>query len=343
MSTLPPPVDAKTAYDLLAAGSAPADLRVEGVLDYSQSSARTLPRTWPDQLHVDVLDLSGRPIDSVPEGLRAYELNLAGTLIRALPENLRVESCLNLSRCERLESLPTGLSVGSLVLRACTSLISLPESLDVWFLDLTGCWAFEYWPLFASIQSGRLRLRGCTALRTLPPYLRRVSALDVCDCPNLRQLPDDLVVTGWIDLGRSGLTAEDSLPSGLAQTQLRWAGVGIDRRIAFRPETITVAEVLAEKNAERRRVLLERYGYGRFLKDAGAEIVDSDRDPGGPRQLLCVKMAGDEDLVAMSCLCPSTGRQYIIRVPPTTPTCRHAAAWIAGFDDPNDYQPLIET
>jgi hypothetical protein len=45
----------------------------------------------------------------------------------------------------------------------------------------------------------------------------------------------------------------------------------------------------------------------------------------------------------MSCHCPSTGRQYIIRVPPTTPTCRHAAAWIAGFDNPDDYQPLIET
>jgi hypothetical protein len=59
--------------------------------------------------------------------------------------------------------------------------------------------------------------------------------------------------------------------------------------------------------------------------------------------LLRVKLSEDEDLVAMSCFCPSTARQYIIRVPPQTPTCRHAAAWIAGFDDPNDYRPLIET
>ncbi len=49
------------------------------------------------------------------------------------------------------------------------------------------------------------------------------------------------------------------------------------------------------------------------------------------------------DLVEMSCFCPSTGRQYMIRVPPNTATCRQAAAWIAGFDDPDDYHPVLET
>src|SRR5581483_7212911 len=98
-----------------------------------------------------------------------------------------------------------------------------------------------------------------------------------------------------------------------------------------------------ERNAERRRVLLDRYGYGRFLQDSDAEILDADRDPGGERQLLRVKLKDDEDLVAMSCFCPSTQRQYIIRVPPATQSCRHAAAWIAGFDDPNDYRPILET
>jgi len=106
---------------------------------------------------------------------------------------------------------------------------------------------------------------------------------------------------------------------------------------------LTVDEVLAERNAERRRVLLDRYGYARLLVDARAEIRDTDQDPGGVRQLFRLPLPGDEDLVAMSCHCPSTGRQYIIRVPPETPTCRHAAAWIAGFDNPDDYQPLVET
>jgi hypothetical protein len=156
-------------------------------------------------------------------------------------------------------------------------------------------------------------------------------------------LPDDLRVSGWLDLAHSGLTEESCLPPSLNQVQLLWGGVEIDRRIAFRPETITAGEILEEKNAERRRVLLDRCGYARFLQDANAARLDADTDPGGRRELLRIELDGDEALVAMSCFCPSTGRQYFIRVPPDTETCRHAAAWIAGFDDPADYQPLIET
>jgi hypothetical protein len=33
----------------------------------------------------------------------------------------------------------------------------------------------------------------------------------------------------------------------------------------------------------------------------------------------------------------------VIRVPPTLGTCRAAVAWIAGFDDEDDYKPLVET
>ncbi len=173
--------------------------------------------------------------------------------------------------------------------------------------------------------------------------MQRLSALNVRDCPNLSALPANLVVSGWLDLGHSGLKEEAALPVGLAQTQLRWAGINVDWRIAFEPETIAVEEVLEERNAERRRVLLDRYGYGRFIQDSQAEILDRDKDPGGPRQLLRVKLEGDEDLVVMSCFCPSTQRQYMIRVPPATSSCRHASAWIAGFDNPDDYHPLKET
>lgn len=336
-------VSAETAYEWLAQRKAPDGLRVEGVLDYSLKSGRVLPIAFPSNFHVDVFDLSDRELETLPRGLTAYELVLTGTTIRSLPPDLKVQVRLDLSRCDRLETLPEGLTVGTLNLRGCNALRVLPERLDVWFLDLSGCWAFEQWPQVARIRSGRLQLRGCTAIRQLPAYLETLAALNVCDCPNLTALPNDLVVTGWLDLGRSGLTDESALPEGLSRTQLRWAGVAIDRRIAFHPETLTVDELLSEQNAERRRALLDRYGYGRFLKDANAEVLDDDRDSGGPRELLRVKLANDEDLVALSCFCPSTNRQYIIRVPPSTTTCHHAAAWIAGFDDPDEYQPLMET
>jgi hypothetical protein len=336
-------VSAEEAYLRLASNDALSGQTVSGVLDYSGKSQRPLPSNLPDDLSVDVLDLSGREVVALPSRLTCYELNLSHTPVISLPDDLQVTSRLDLSGCERLERLPDGLTVGTLILPGCTSLKQLPERLDVWFLDLTGCWAFEKWPQSALIRSGRLQLRGCIALRTLPPYLNRLAALNVRDCPNLTSLPPDLSISGWLDLGHSGLTEEGMLPSGLDFAQLRWAGINVDRRIAFHPEQIRVDEVLGEPNAERRRVILDRYGYGRFLNDSHAEILDSDVDLGGPRQLMRVKLEGDEDLVALSCFCPSTARQYMIRVPPTTPTCRHAAAWIAGFDDPDDYQPVQET
>ncbi|NOK62668.1 MAG: hypothetical protein GFH27_549293n86 [Chloroflexi bacterium AL-W] len=118
----------------------------------------------------------------------------------------------------------------------------------------------------------------------------------------------------------------------------------VDKRIVvFRPKTITAEEVLNERNTERRRVILERMNYETFLEQANAEVLDQDRDPDGERRLLKVAMEGDEDLVCVSVIYPSTGRQYLLRVPPKTRTCRHAVAWIAGFNDPNAYQPIAET
>lgn len=331
------------AYELLERGNAPRGLRVAGKLDYSPRSNRTPPRALPDGLTVEVLDLTGCNINALPAGLTCYDLLLGETPITELPRDTRVESRLNLSGCDRLEKLPDGLCVGSLALRGCTALQRLPERLDVWFLDLSNCWAFDGWPESANIRSGRLQLQGCTALRSLPPYIRRLAALNVRDCPNLTSLPVDLIITGWLELAHSGLASEASLPAGVEHAQLRWAGINVDRRIAFHPESIDISEILEERNAERRRALLDRYGYRRFIEKSQAEILDQDADPGGQRQLVRVKLEGDEDLVVMSCFCPSTGRQYMIRVPPVTPTCRHAAAWIAGFDDPAEYEPLIET
>jgi hypothetical protein len=92
-----------------------------------------------------------------------------------------------------------------------------------------------------------------------------------------------------------------------------------------------------------RRVLLERMGYERFLREAEADVLDEDADAGGPRRLLRVALGDDEPLVCLAVRDPSTGRQYLLRVPPNMRSCHQAAAWIAGFDDPDDYHPVVET
>jgi hypothetical protein len=296
----------------------------------------------PDDLEVQHLDLGGcTGLRSLPDGLRCYELSLKGTRIASLPVGLRVDYRLDLEGCTELTELPRGLRVGSLVLRGCTGLTALPEGLDVQFLELQGCSRLVGWPEGARVRMGHLNLRGCRRLAALPESMgrERLSQLDISDCTALTCLPEGLEVGSWIEMARSGVTA---LPRSLAGARLRWNGVTIDHRIAFRPETIAVDEVLSEPNAELRRVLLERYGLERFLRDADAEVLDEDRDPGGVRTLFRVALEGDEDLVCVMVHCPSTGGRYLLRVPPTMTNCHQAVAWTAGYDDPSLYRPMVE-
>ena len=298
-------------------------------------------RCLPKDLSVTRLNLRGcSSLQCLPSGLRCYELDLRETPLETLPADLDVEYKLDLSGCAALRELPENLKVGSLILTGCTSLTALPEGLDVYFLDISGCTRLQTWPRRASVRVGRLNARGCAQLTTLPPWLMNLAQLDIRGCANLTHLPDDLRVSAWLDIADSGI---QFLPAHLDATALRWRGIPIDARIAFAPETITSTEILGTANAELRRVLLERKGYEAFLAEAQAQTLDTDTDPGGQRRLLRVPLSGDEDLVCISVFCPSTGRQYIIRVPPKTRTCRQAAAWIAGFDNENDYRPLMET
>jgi hypothetical protein len=352
-ATVPP----HEAAALIRAGRAPAGLQVSGPLRLADSTVRALPAglrapvldlsncrsltELPPGLEVRRLNLRGcASLQALPAELRCYELDASHTPLRALPDDLRVESRLCLEDCVALERLPENLTVGSLVLRGCVSLRSLPEGLDVYFLDLAGCTQLERWPERASIHIGRLNARGCSRLRSLPPWLHELAQLDISGCRSLTELPARLRVSSWIDLADSGITW---LPVAARAAQLRWRGVPIDARIAFRPETITAEEVLGEENAERRRVLLERMGYDRFLAQARAEVLDRDRDAGGERRLLRVSLPGDEPLVCVAVICPSTGRQYLLRVPPHIRTCRGAVAWVAGFDNPDDYRPIAES
>lgn len=287
---------------------------------------------------IDASDCTG--LATIGPGLAANELNVSGTAIEELPAGLRVALRLEANQCQRLKRLPAGLKVGVLSLRECPALEALPAGLDVSFLDVSGCVSLEALPDDLRIEGGRLRVRDCPRLRALPAHLGRLAQLDIAGCLNITALPEGLAVSSWIDIGGSGLMALSPRLGGIG---LRWRGVPIDERIAFRPETLSHEEVLAERNAERRRVMLERYGLDRFMTDADAETLDEDRDAGGRRRLLLLKLEGDEDLVCVTVVCPSTDRQFVLRVPPAMRTCRQAIAWTAGFDDPDLYSPLVET
>jgi hypothetical protein len=158
-------------------------------------------------------------------------------------------------------------------------------------------------------------------------------------CEKLKKLPDNLKADGWLDIDSNDLVRPHH------QVRLRWRGVLVPQKVVLSPELLTTAEILNEPNAEVRRVMVERYGRDRFLRET-TTVLDEDRDAGGVRQLLSIPVLESDAepiMVCVSLTCPSTGRNYLLRVPPTMRTCRQAVAWSAGFDDPADYRPLMET
>ena len=116
-----------------------------------------------------------------------------------------------------------------------------------------------------------------------------------------------------------------------------WRGVAIPHQ--YYQKAPSPSEILAERNAEVRRALIERYDYltekGRFMQDCGARVIDSAIQPmkaGAPEQineLLSIDLPHDPEgqMTALKIIDPSTGRTYIIRVPPDQTTVKGALAW----------------
>jgi hypothetical protein len=334
--------------------SLPAWLRVEGSLRLIGLRLDRLP----DDLRVGgdlILECCPR-LGALPQGL-----SVGGSLlvrrcpIVQLPSDLRVGRDLKLHRLRDLDGLPEGLAVpGRLEVIRCPSLWAIPPGLRVGTdLIIRRCEGLRELPQGLHVP-GTLDLRGCVGLKSLPAGLSVGSklgaesfrpALRLADCEALRTLPEDLEVDGPIEVAGSGLR---DLPDRLDRSvRLLWRGVVVPPEVVFRPGTLTPERILGERNAELRRVMLERAGLEDVLRRADARIMDSDQDPGGARRLvrlaLPARFGRARNRFYLHCRCPSTGRDYLLRVPPETQTCREAAAWLAGFDDPEAYRPVQET
>lgn len=110
-----------------------------------------------------------------------------------------------------------------------------------------------------------------------------------------------------------------------------WHGQVVPRH-ALEVENLTVAQIMAERNAEVRRVMIERYGTSRFRRDAGARMVHHDRWG----RLWRVPLPGDEPLVTVEVVNATPEpdgrhRLYELRVPPTMRTALGAVAWTFGM------------
>jgi hypothetical protein len=112
------------------------------------------------------------------------------------------------------------------------------------------------------------------------------------------------------------------------------------------PMHITVRDIQTERNAEVRRVLIERMGHERYLSESRARLVSHDETGvlwcsdyssyGQARSLWFLEVRNgtrEPD---------GTYKRYFLRVPPHMRTPRAAVAWTYGLNE-QQYRPLIRT
>ncbi|TDC20113.1 hypothetical protein E1265_22815 [Streptomyces sp. 8K308] len=122
-----------------------------------------------------------------------------------------------------------------------------------------------------------------------------------------------------------------------------WRGLPVPGEFLDQLGSLTPDLIREEENAELRRVMLEHYGYDRYLAESGAKPVH--RDETGV--LWRIALSGDEDVVMVEVVNSTpepdgTSRTYWLRVPPGTRTAREGVAWTFGLGA-DDYVPLRQT
>jgi hypothetical protein len=122
-----------------------------------------------------------------------------------------------------------------------------------------------------------------------------------------------------------------------------WHGLRVPAWLVDQLPRLRVEDIQAQANAELRRVMLEYYGFDRYLRDAGATRVDQD----GTGTLWRAEFDDDQPLIMVEVVNATpepdgTHRIYWLRVPSDTRSAREAVAWTFGLA-PDEYRPLRET
>ncbi|GAA2448014.1 hypothetical protein GCM10010433_57240 [Streptomyces pulveraceus] len=122
-----------------------------------------------------------------------------------------------------------------------------------------------------------------------------------------------------------------------------WRGMPVPAEFLEELNSLTPKRIREEENAELRRVMLEFYGYDRYLTESGAEPVH--RDETGV--LWRIALDGDEDVVMVEVVNATpepdgTHRVYWLRVPPGTRTAKDGVAWTFGLQG-DAYAPVRQT
>ena len=123
-----------------------------------------------------------------------------------------------------------------------------------------------------------------------------------------------------------------------------WRGVLVPPRIGANPAWATADRIRSWRNAEVRRVAIERLGYAEFLEQSRATLVRTDKFGKlwrtGTRHWERLAFV---EVVNSTPEPDGSYKTYFLSVPPGVQTPRAAIAWTFGYDRAGQYAPVVET
>jgi hypothetical protein len=142
-----------------------------------------------------------------------------------------------------------------------------------------------------------------------------------------------------------------------------WHGVQVPQHVVESPESITLTEIRAERNAEVRRVMIERFGHERYCREAALQVVDQCSADHRFVGLRTARLLRDADVTLLDLLNSTpepdgTVKRYVIPVDPDAYSGRAgrevlaaaASTWRKRSDTsqlvyarPEDYAPMVES
>ena len=123
-----------------------------------------------------------------------------------------------------------------------------------------------------------------------------------------------------------------------------WHGVQVPNNYIANKESLTKEVISAERNIELRRCIMEILGNEEYCRRIG--LVEVDKDSSKSEAAILYRTKNKDNIIDeyeyfVKVICPSTDREYMLRVPPTK-DCWSAVAWTFGKDVHN-YDPVKET
>ena len=91
--------------------------------------------------------------------------------------------------------------------------------------------------------------------------------------------------------------------------------------------------LLEERNAELKRILIQKIGYDRICQQLQAVELDSWQE----YTLLKIDNADVEPIYLLKMTCPSTGHIHALRVPPNVRSAKEAIRWVNWDIDPEEF------